>query len=355
MRELFETTIERIFSDLISPALIHQCAEGAWPAELWNTLEAAEMTWAAVPEALGGAGATWEDTYTLVRAAGAHAVPAPFADTLLANWLLGRAGLQPEKGPVAIAAHSNLTYASGQASGQLEKVPWGRQLKRIVAMVAGEDPQLVVLDSANAAQVVTRTNLAGEPRDTISFDRARVIHAAPLTTGSHPEDLLLYGAMLRSAQMAGALQSLLQMTARYATERVQFGKPIGHFQVIQQQIAVLAEHTACSLLAAEAAFAESASDVAPLPIMAAKICAGEAASIGASIAHAVHGAIGFTDEHSLHLKTRRLWAWRAEYGSQNYWSQRLGQGVCNSGSRALWPMLTQPATPRSSTVTEILS
>jgi acyl-CoA dehydrogenase len=355
MRELFETTIEHIFSDLVSPALIHQCADGAWPGELWNTLEAAEMTCAAVPEALGGAGATWEDTFILVRAAGAHAVPAPFADTLLANWLLGRTGLQPARGPAAIAAHSNLIYDSGHASGRLEKVPWGRQLKQIVTIATGKDPQLVVLDTASAAQIDTRTNLAGEPRDTITFNRAEVIRAAPLPAGTDPEVLLLCGAMLRSAQMAGALQSLLQMTAGYATERVQFGKRIGHFQVIQQQIAVMAEHTACSLLAAEAAFAESSADVAQLPIMAAKICVGEAASIGASIAHTVHGAIGFTDEHSLHLKTRRLWAWRAEYGSQGYWSQRLGQSICESGSRGLWPTLTQPATLRDGAVTETSS
>lgn len=341
MRELFETTIERIFGDLVSPALIHHCADGTWPVELWSTLEDAEMTRAAVPEALGGAGATWEDTFTLVRAAGAHAVPAPFADTLLANWLLGRANLQPTRGPLAIAAHSPLTYASGHASGRLDKIPWGRHLKQIVAIAAGPIPKLLVLDTANATQLDRHTNLAGEPRDTLVFDRARVMHAKPLPTGTGADVLILCGAMLRSAQMAGALQSLLQMTTGYATERVQFGKPIGHFQVIQQQIAVMAEHTACSLLAAEAAFAESTNDMQALPIMAAKICTGEAASIGASIAHAVHGAIGFTDEHSLHLKTRRLWAWRAEYGSQNYWSQRLGQSVCESGSSALWPMLTQ--------------
>src|SRR6202042_3659690 len=76
MRDLFEQTIERIFSDLVSPALIHQCADGAWPETLWSTLEEAEMTFAAVPETLGGAGAGWDDTFTLVRAAGAHAVPA---------------------------------------------------------------------------------------------------------------------------------------------------------------------------------------------------------------------------------------------------------------------------------------
>jgi acyl-CoA dehydrogenase len=346
MRELFETTIERIFVDLISPDLIRQCAAGAWPGELWSTLEEAEMTLAAVPEALGGAGATWEDTFTLVRAAGAHSVPVPFSDALLANWLLGRAGLRPSKGPIAVAVDSQLACVNGHASGRLEKVPWGRDLKQIVAIVADPDPRLVLLDTASATQLERRSNLAGEPRDTVIFDRAKVIHAEPLPSGTPPDLLLLCGAMLRSTQMAGALQSLLQMTTGYATERVQFGKPIGHFQVIQQQIAVMAEHTACCLLAAEAAFAESSSDITPLPIMAAKICAGEAASTCASTAHAVHGAIGFTDEHSLHLKTRRLWAWRAEYGSQNFWSQRLGQSVCEAGSSALWPMLTQAVKPK---------
>jgi acyl-CoA dehydrogenase len=281
-------------------------------------------------------------------------VPAPFPDTLLANWLLGRAGLQPLKGPISIAAHSRLTCVDGHASGKLEKVPWGRYLKQIVAISAGPTPQLVVLDAASAAQLDRRTNLAGEPRDTVVFDRAPVLQSERLPNGTEPDVLLLCGAMLRSAQMAGALQSLLQMTAGYAIERVQFGKPIGHFQVIQQQIAVMAEHTMCCLLAAEAAFADSANDIMALPIMSAKICAGEAASIGASTAHAVHGAIGFTDEHTLHLKTRRLWAWRAEYGSQTHWSQRLGQSICESGSSALWPFLTQTVKYKQG-ATEILS
>jgi acyl-CoA dehydrogenase len=354
MRDLFQETIERIFSDLVSPTLIHQCADGAWPEALWNTLEETEMTLATVPEPLGGAGAAWEDAFTLARAAGSHAVPAPFADALLANWLLGCSGLHPQRGPIAIAAHSQLTCVNGRARGRLEKVPWGRHLIQVAAISAGPDPSLVLLDAANAIGLEQHTNLAGEPRDTLIFDHARVIQAEPLPPGTSPDFLLLCGAMLRSAQIAGALQSLLQMTTGYATERVQFGKPIGHFQVIQQQIAVMAEHTACALLAAEAAFAESTSGIAALPIMAAKICVGEAAGIGASIAHAVHGAIGFTDEHSLHLKTRRLWAWRAEYGSQNFWSQRLGQSVCASGARGLWPMLTQSAQPKHG-ATEILA
>jgi acyl-CoA dehydrogenase len=235
-----------------------------------------------------------------------------------------------------------LSCSNGEYSGRLEKIPWGRDLKRIVA-VAADPARLVVLDTASAIQLERGSNLAGEPRDTLTFNRTQPVAVAPLREATQ-ELLPLCGAMVRSAQMAGALQSLLQMTTAYATERVQFGKPIGHFQVIQQQLAVLAEHTACGLIAAEAAFAESTAEVAALPIMAAKICVGEAASIGASTAHAVHGAIGFTDEHSLHLKTRRLWAWRTEYGSQAYWSQRLGRAVCESGPLGLWPMLTQAAT-----------
>jgi acyl-CoA dehydrogenase len=344
MRDIFETTIERILGDLVTPALFQQCAAGAWPDTLWATLEDAEVTFAAVPEQFGGSGATWEDAFTLIRAAGEHAVPAPFADTLLANWLMGRAGVAPAKGPAAIAALSQLDCSNGRYSGGLEKIPWGRDLKRIVA-VAAEPARLVVLDTSSALSLERGSNLAGEPRDKVTFDSAQPVAVAPLHGEATHELLLLCGAMVRSAQMAGALQSVLQMTTAYARERVQFGKPIGHFQVIQQQIAVLAEHTACSLIAAEAAFAESTGDVALLPVMAAKICVGEAASIGASTAHAVHGAIGFTDEHSLHLKTRRLWAWRAEYGSQAHWSQRLGRAVCESGPRALWPMLTQATTP----------
>lgn len=93
-------------------------------------------------------------------------------------------------------------------------------------------------------------------------------------------------------------------------------------------------------MAAEAAFAESGESFAVMPVMAAKICASEAAGIAAGVAHGVHGAIGFTHEHALHLTTRRLWSWRSEYGSLTDWSQLLGRAICAGGSGALWPAIT---------------
>jgi len=58
------------------------------------------------------------------------------------------------------------------------------------------------------------------------------------------------------------------------------------------------------------------------------------------IAHEVHGAIGFTYEHALHFATRRLWAWRAEFGDETHWARVLGEGVLARGADALWADVT---------------
>jgi acyl-CoA dehydrogenase len=76
-----------------------------------------------------------------------------------------------------------------------------------------------------------------------------------------------------------------------------------------------------------------------LEAASAKIRVGEAAGEGAAIAHQVLGAIGFTKEHVLHRFTRRLWAWRDDFGNESYWAVRLGSMVAKQGADALWPML----------------
>ena len=140
--------------------------------------------------------------------------------------------------------------------------------------------------------------------------------------------------------MAGAIESLLQQCVRYSTERRQFGRPIGNFQAIQHNLAVLAGHAAAASIAAERAFAAADSGNLAFHVAAAKIRAGEAAGIAAGLAHAVHGAIGFTYEHSLHFATRRLWSWRAEFGGESHWSAELGRHVTARGADLLWPDLT---------------
>jgi acyl-CoA dehydrogenase len=79
---------------------------------------------------------------------------------------------------------------------------------------------------------------------------------------------------------------------------------------------------------------------AAFEIAAAKVRTGEAAGLGAGIAHQCHGAIGFTYEHSLHFVTRRLWSWRAEFGAESHWAAELGRHVARRGADQLWPDLT---------------
>jgi acyl-CoA dehydrogenase len=342
MRELFETTIERLFADLATPAYVMGCEGGEWPAALWAALDESGFTLAGVSEALGGAEASWADMYVLVRAAGRFSVPAPMGEALLANWLLSKAGLEGLSGALSFAARAELVVEGEHVFGTAYAVPWGRNVEALVAVARTPEgtPSVVLLRRSDASELTLSLNVAGEPRDDLGFTSALVLAQAPLPAGLDANVLELGGAMLRAAQTAGALHALLDMTANYARERNQFGKPIGAFQAIQQQLAVFAEQAAAAGIAAEAAFAESHDGLADLTIAAAKISTGEAASVGAGIAHSVHGAIGFTEEYPLHLLTRRLWAWRSEFGSASLWSQRLGARVCHAGSAGYWPLLT---------------
>ena len=151
-----------------------------------------------------------------------------------------------------------------------------------------------------------------------------------------------------------ALEWLLEQSVQYANDRVQFGKPIGRYQAIQQQLALLAGDVAASRVAAIVAATDAPSSSRPASAQAvfsaavAKARVGESATRGTSIAHQVHGAIGFTHEHQLHFATRRLWAWREEFGSDAWWAERLGQAAIQSAAAGFWPALTARQFPGKS-------
>jgi len=343
---LLADTVGRLFGTLATKELIESSEKGAWPEKLWRALEEGGLTLPLVSEAAGGAGGTWLDAHVVVRAAGRHTAPVPLAETITAGWLLSRAGLEVPLGPLTLApvrSGERLTLARRgggfSLSGTATRVPWGRHAGHVVSVTELDGRATVALVAAGGARVTEDTNLALEPRDTLLFDAAPVVAAAP-APGVALDAIRLYGAMARAAQMAGALDSCLEQAVRYATERKQFGRPIGSFQVIQQNLAVLAGHVAASGIAAESAFRAADRGDARFEVAVAKIRAGEAAGVGAGIAHQAHGAIGFTYEHSLHFATRRLWSWRAEFGSESAWARELGHAVAARGADALWTDLT---------------
>jgi acyl-CoA dehydrogenase len=221
----------------------------------------------------------------------------------------------------------------------------------VVTVAEVDGAVTVALVASSAAKITGDKNLALEPRDTLVFDNAPVVAAAP-AAGMPADVIRLYGAMARAAQMAGALDSILEQGVRYATERKQFGRPIGNFQALQHYLAVVAGHVAASGIAAEQAFRAADRQLtamgrqgseadARFAIAAAKVRVGEAAGVSAGLVHQVHGAIGFTYEHSLHFATRRLWSWRAEFGSESVWAIELGRRVAARGADNLWNDLTE--------------
>ena len=143
------------------------------------------------------------------------------------------------------------------------------------------------------------------------------------------------GAALRALMMSGALESVLELTVKYSTERSQFGKPISKFQAIQQQMAILAGEVAASQMASHAVV-DSFSNLRELDIAIGKARIGEAVSICTDIAHQVHGAMGYTLEHSLTHRTRRLWGWREEYGNEREWQEIVGRHFAAQGADKLW-------------------
>jgi acyl-CoA dehydrogenase len=341
---LLRETASKLFAREITPSLVLEAEAGVWPASAWAAVEEAGLAGALVSEEQGGAGVPLAEALRLLQVAGGHAVPLPLAETMLAGWLLGAAGLRVPEGPLTvapvIAGERLMLRRDGgiwHLAGRVSRVPWGRHALAATVLVAHEGVPHVALVPAAGWQAVPGTNLAKEPRDTLEIS-TRLDQVAP--TGLSPGALLAIGAAARAQQIAGALGQLTTATTGYAQDRVQFGRPIGKFQAVQQNLAVLAAQAAAAAAAADMAAEAVADGLRLVPVAAAKARAGEAAGIGAAIAHQVHGAIGFTREHRLHMLTRRLWSWRDEFGNEATWNRQLGAEILAAGADGLWAALT---------------
>jgi acyl-CoA dehydrogenase len=346
---LVAETARRIFSDLCGPQMLNRAADDSWMAPAWRALEEAGLPLAWVPEALGGGGAGPADGFAVLREAGRSAAALPVAETLLAGWLLARAGIPSPRGPLSCGPAREgdrvVVAANGTLSGRLRAVPFARGAGHLTVLAERETgSSTVALVKAGDAHIADGVGLAGDALNAVRFEAVPAIALRDAPPGLDAAALILMGAAARAMQMAGALEAILDLSVAYANERVAFGRPIGKFQAVQQSLARLAGEVAAAVAAAASAadaIAASATfgEGVFLEAASAKVRVGEAAGEGAAIAHQVLGAIGFTQEHVLHRYTRRLWAWRDDFGSESVWAVKLGNLVAAKGADALWPML----------------
>jgi acyl-CoA dehydrogenase len=341
-------TAARIFADYADSQMIIKSSDEQWKARLWNVLAEAGLTLAWVPENCGGSGADLADGFGVIQAAGRAAIAVPLAETMLAGWLLAQAGLISPAGMMTVAPanpNDRLTLnTDGTVSGRARGVPFAAGARHIAAFVGEPSKPSIALVEASACRIAPGENLAGDPSNAVVFDRSRPIAIAAAPGGFDQTSLMLMGAVSRSLQIAGTLETALEMTVRYANERVAFERQISKFQAVQHNLARLAGEVAAAVTAAGSAAnafttGTPSQDADFLEAASAKIRCAEAAECATAIAHQVHGAIGFTSEHVLHRHTLRALAWRDDFGHESHWAAELGKRIACLGADQLWPLV----------------
>lgn len=343
MDSMIHDMAERLFRDHVSHGLREYAAAGQCPEALWAQIEEAGLHMALVPEDASGFGVPPAEALGLVRIAGAHGLPLPLAETMIANAVLARAGLAIPGGRLTIAEGTALRLerrgAAVHASGKLTMVPFARWADRIVTIAALDGADHVLSLPVKDLTITPAQDLAGMPRDDAEVDLALAeADAAPLPRPIGGMRGL--GALVRSLAAAGAMETILSMSVEYANDRVQFGRPIGKFQAIQQYLATMAGETAASRAAAEMAAGSYDTPTFALTVAAAKSRSGEAAETVGALAHQVHGAIGYTQEHALHHFTKRIWSWRDEFGTELDWNRELGRDALSDPGDTFWHFIT---------------
>src|SRR4051794_25558037 len=329
--------------------------ERPWDAALWKDLAEAGLTGVGLPEDAGGSGGELADAVAIVATLAQGAAAVPVAEQLLvAGPALVAAGVEHTAfdRPLTVAVADAVTAAASDdgdgpgrflLTGTATDVPWAGVAQRVAVLTQpppGLDGALLALIDASGLEATSAVNLAGEPRGSLVLDDVPATGA--VLTPEQAELVRARYALARAGQLSAALQQVLTWTVQYAGERQQFGRPLGRFQAIQMELAEMAgEVTAVTALVDAAVQALDRGENVVLAAAAAKVRAGSAVEVVARLAHQVHGAIGFTQEHKLHHLTRRLWSWRDEAGSELAWSRVLGAGLLAGGPDDLWPALTR--------------
>jgi acyl-CoA dehydrogenase len=297
----------------------------------------------ALPEPDGGG---WlAAAAAVVRLSGELAIAGGYADSALVGGpLLSAAGLDVGEGWLTASEAVGEVRRDGdrlRVDVGADRVAWASSADHLVLVLRDGDEELVARVAAADATITPGRNLAGESRDVVQVSAPIGASDWALLSGASAE-LRARGALARAAAMAGAAAGALAYTVTYAGERVQFGRPIARFQVVQHFVAELAVEVEAMSAATAAAVDVCAldgfgTDRARFAVAVAKAQTSASAGVVARIAHQVHGAIGTTQEHPLHHTTTRLWSWREEFGGEPGWQAELGQAALDAD---VWDVLT---------------
>jgi alkylation response protein AidB-like acyl-CoA dehydrogenase len=302
---------------------------------LWRRM--AELGWPGllVPADLGGSDGSLLDVILLVEEMGRAGLPGPFvASAVVATSLIVAAGNAAQRKRLlpALAAGERLATLAlveepgtfdleaitigcavpGRLTGSKLFVKDAHIATDLIVALRGGDLLLVPADRPGVARLPLDT-LSGEKLFEVTFDAVEVgadDRLGPARRGAGVlAAALTAGALARTAEMVGAAQHVLDLAVEHAKTRVQGGRPIGGYQAIQHACADLVRDVDASRgLLYVAAWKAGEGGPADADVATAKAYAGEACLTVARRAHQIFGAIGYCEEHILHLLHKRIQA-----------------------------------------------
>ena len=284
---------------------------------LWTNLTKLGMVFAALPEDLDGGGAGVQDLAVAVEEAGRVLHGAPLATTLAAVRVLGRYGFLHEHAEIRamLEAGAVATFPHDLGPDPAAGDPAGDTLAHLVPD-AGPGAVLVVpvrKADRTALGVAVCDGLRAKTLSTMDLTRSfRDVTVPPgawagfVTDPGATGELFHTAVALQAAESLGVATTAFRLTLDYARQRHQFDRAIGGFQAVKHRLADMYIEMQCAEVATAAAAQalDSGTDVAAA-VHTAKSVTGRAAAWITTQAQQVHGGIGFTWEHVLHLYLRR--------------------------------------------------
>ena len=310
MQNDFYDSAERLFGEVCTPAVLRQIEQGAATENLWSELRSVGFADALLPESAEGAALTLTEVWPMLFSMGRHALPLPYAQTLLARaWLqqahattCAQAKVLAQGLPEGTITFAPFRVVAEGQGVQAHGVSFGRTATWVLAQ---SDTNVWLLPTSKAQQAPSGGYGSLDADLTWSADVAQASLLGQFAQPQFRELLALSLAVL----IAGAADRVFEMTLGWANQREQFGKPIGRFQALQQQISEVAEQVFGARMAAEMACRSTNWQPTPALAALAKAQTSQAVTRIVAVAHAVHGAIGVTHEFDLQLYTRRLNEW----------------------------------------------
>jgi 3-oxocholest-4-en-26-oyl-CoA dehydrogenase beta subunit len=334
--------------------------EKGYTPELWRRMAGMNLLGLSLPEEYGGVGDFLDLAVVLEEMGRACFLTPFFATVVLGAGAIMEAGSEAQKKqylPAVDAGKSIITLALLEETGgytpeaiKMKAARRGGKLvlngrKYFVPDAHVADHIICAARTGKSADNITLflvdINIPGlniRPLKTISGEKVCTVDFDNTVVGAEyilgeldrgwpaVEKIIARAAVARSAEMVGVARQVLRMTLDYAKERVAFGHPIGAFQAIQHRCAdMLTDAEGAWLATYRAAWRLSQGLPATREVAVAKSWTGQACRRVCASAHQVHGAIGFTKDHVLHLYTRKASAGESSFGDADFWLEKLGE------------------------------